>query len=124
MGERLFPATEEGLEEAQKYAKDYNANGRGAPGQFFTADAPVLELRDPPKPKADPKYPNEKFRRLAEVLHKKLCHSNHTDGCSWMYGDWSKPTYAHGHYYDKAERMYKAGGGRTPEDIIRVIELL
>lgn len=30
--------------------------------------------------------------RLAEVLHKKFCHWNHTDGCSWEYEKWDGTT--------------------------------
>lgn len=29
---------------------------------------------------------------LAELLHEKLCHQNHTDCCSWEYEDWSGTT--------------------------------
>jgi len=27
-------------------------------------------------------------QRLAEVLHKRFCTWNHTDGCSWYYHKW------------------------------------
>lgn len=28
-------------------------------------------------------------QQLAEALHSKFCHWNHTDGCGWYYNDWS-----------------------------------
>jgi hypothetical protein len=30
-------------------------------------------------------------KEVAEAVHKKMCHHNHTDGCGWYYdrGDWS-----------------------------------
>jgi hypothetical protein len=27
-------------------------------------------------------------QRLAELIHDKLCHCNHTDGCEWHYQNW------------------------------------
>ena len=27
-------------------------------------------------------------QELAELVHKKTCHWNHTDGCSWFYESW------------------------------------
>lgn len=44
--------------------------------------------------------------QLATSLHRLLCHSNHTDGCSWEYEfsngqiEWDK--YAHKKYIEKA----------------------
>jgi hypothetical protein len=28
-------------------------------------------------------------QRLAEIIHSKMCHWNHTDGCGWFYDKWS-----------------------------------
>ena len=28
---------------------------------------------------------------LAEALHEKFCHWNHTDGCGWFYEQWPGP---------------------------------
>ena len=42
-------------------------------------------------------------------MHKKLCHSNHTDGCSFYYGingledDWNE--YEHRKYLEKANKI-------------------
>lgn len=50
--------------------------------------------------------------RLAEFLHKHMCHHNHTDACSWYYEmdhkihNWSG--YAHGQYFDLACRCINA----------------
>lgn len=46
---------------------------------------------------------------LAVLLHKKLCHANHTDGCSWEYEfrdempDWNASI--HSEYLHKARLM-------------------
>ena len=40
--------------------------------------------------------------RVATLLHKKICHSDHTEGCGWYYRkDWSDPQHAQ--YLAKAE---------------------
>jgi len=48
-------------------------------------------------------------QQLAKVLHSKLCHWNHTDGCGWYYemnngiDDWTRSE--HGNYLTKARKM-------------------
>ena len=44
---------------------------------------------------------------VAELLHEKLCHVNHTDMCSWYYGEWDDETlnYAKEFYYEKAKKL-------------------
>jgi uncharacterized protein (UPF0216 family) len=39
-------------------------------------------------------------KEIAELLHSKMCHANHSDGCGWYYdnGTWteySRKTYLH-----------------------------
>lgn len=45
------------------------------------------------------------IEELAEILHTKLCHINHTDGCTWYYetkeDKWTKGR-AHERWYNKA----------------------
>ena len=48
-------------------------------------------------------------KKLAEMLHAKLCHSNHTDGCGWFYGGWNNMRSSHTAYLEKAERLIKFG---------------
>lgn len=49
-----------------------------------------------------------KNKRLAIYLHDKLCHSNHTDMCSWYYeikgleDDWT--SWTHDRYLSKANK--------------------
>ena len=45
------------------------------------------------------------IQELAEQLHSMECHANHTDACSWHYGSWENPSYAHTKYYKKAEQL-------------------
>ena len=35
--------------------------------------------------------------QLADQLHEFLCHSNHTDGCSYHYESWENPGYTKTH---------------------------
>ena len=61
-------------------------------------------------------------QRLAEVLHSKLCHWNHADGCSWAYEKWEN--YQSGHakkkYLDKANDLIK----KFPIDVEILIEII
>ena len=45
---------------------------------------------------------------IAELLHDKCCHHNHTDGCGWFYewDDWSGTS--HESYLKKARKLLKA----------------
>lgn len=44
---------------------------------------------------------------LAEFLHEKLCHQNHTDGCSWHYEKWSDfdNSWTKKRYYAMAKKL-------------------
>ena len=42
---------------------------------------------------------------LATELHNKLCHSNHTDGCTWYYSEQDWTEYSHKKYLTKAENV-------------------
>jgi len=46
---------------------------------------------------------------LAELIHEKLCHWNHTDGCGWYYEKWDDLNlgYSKKEYYKKAEAILK-----------------
>ena len=52
-------------------------------------------------------------QRMAILLHKNLCHCNHTDQCGWFYElngiehDWTK--WAHKDYLKKADRLISKG---------------
>ena len=83
---------------------------------------------------SDPKYPNiyrfenqpvrdslqreyegllPENQRMAILLHKKLCHSNHTDQCAWYYEingiqhDWTR--WTHEQYLEKANKLIQSG---------------
>lgn len=85
-------------------------------------------------------YRNEKIRRklrteyinllsedkkLAIELHKNLCHSNHTDQCSWYYekngleDDWNR--HEHKKWLDKAKEILKVSDFSTACAIIEII---
>jgi hypothetical protein len=42
-------------------------------------------------------------QQLAEILHSKICHWNHTDGCGWHYESWINPGYSRKEYLEKAK---------------------
>ena len=42
---------------------------------------------------------------LAIYLHKKLCTSNHTEGCYWHYDENNWEEYSHKSYLDKAQKI-------------------
>lgn len=46
--------------------------------------------------------------RLAEIIHKKTCRSNHTDACGWEYESWSKIGATRLSYVKKAEAILKS----------------
>lgn len=42
-------------------------------------------------------------KEVAEALHKKTCHYNHTDGCGWYYDDGSWTESSRKEYLHKAK---------------------
>lgn len=45
---------------------------------------------------------------VAEYLHEKECHWNHTDGCGWYYGSWEPPLRSsRQQYLDRADKLLK-----------------
>lgn len=65
---------------------------------------------------------NPPTRAIAELLHEKLCHANHTDGCGWFYGSWDNQSWAHKRYYEMAERVVAAG--ITIEDVEKMFDTI
>lgn len=63
---------------------------------------------------------------VAELLHSKFCHHNHTDGCSWGYKEknWQAPT--HQEYLKKAEALITKAKREsiTPQQLTKVIQWL
>ena len=61
--------------------------------------------------------------RLAELLHKRLCHSNHADACDWHYGDWERTPlmYSRAQYLEMAHRILEKF---TYEEATSFVELL
>lgn len=65
---------------------------------------------------------------IARLLHKKLCHYNHTDQCGWYYStvydgladDWT--SYSHKEYLEKANRLIEAGF--TLDDVRKFLECI
>lgn len=67
------------------------------------------------------------IHELAEKLHSKMCHYNHTDGCSWFYETnpetmWD--AWAHKRFLNKAEEMRKALPDMPSDEIAKVIDAL
>jgi len=59
--------------------------------------------------------------KLAELLHSKQCHWNHTDGCSWYYENWDNPDYTKQKYLDKARKILLE---MKYEDVLKCINIL
>jgi len=60
-------------------------------------------------------------QKIAELLHEKQCHWNHTDGCGWYYENWHNPGYARKEYLKKAEAMLKE---MPYNEVLRVIKFM
>jgi len=52
--------------------------------------------------------PRNYWQELADRLHGKLCHFNHTDGCGWTYSNWQNPCSTRDHYLEKANKVLNA----------------
>ena len=56
-------------------------------------------------------------QRIAEAVHGKQCHWNHTDGCDWYYHSWNNcyleknPRSVRAEYLAKATSMLEVTGG-------------
>lgn len=48
---------------------------------------------------------------VAEMLHEALCRSNHTDGCGWLYSNWTSPDAQRMQYRAAAEVLLRLCGG-------------
>lgn len=63
--------------------------------------------------------------RLAELLHEKLCHHNHIDGCGWYYEiDDPKVWIQHAHkrYLDQARRILAITSANIAIKVIEAIQ--
>lgn len=55
---------------------------------------------------------------IAEGLHSKLCHYNHTDGCGWFYGPDAGP---HAEYREKARALINAVGLDGAQAVVGIL---
>ena len=57
-------------------------------------------------------------RMLADLIHEKMCHSNHTDECDWYYdrGDWN--CWSRREYLEKARNILEWVDYQTAELVI------
>jgi|TARA_R110000824_G_scaffold105368_8_gene249347 hypothetical protein len=60
------------------------------------AEADRLEELDKKNSESPKEY------RLAEMIHSKMCHWNHIDGCGWHYESWDNIGDSRQRYIDKA----------------------
>lgn len=60
-------------------------------------------------------------QRLAETLHTKLCHHNHTDGCGWFYEKWDKPGYSRKEYVEKADKILQVCDYQVATQVINLL---
>lgn len=62
---------------------------------------------------------------LAEELHERLCHHNHTDGCAWFYDSWDKLLGEHSsraRYLKMAQDMLKVTDYETALAIVNCLD--
>ena len=61
--------------------------------------------------------------KLAELIHENKCRWNHTDGCSWFYGDWDSETlgYAREEYLKKARTILTEVDFETAMKVVKYI---
>ena len=59
--------------------------------------------------------------RLADMIHKLICHSNHTDGCGWHYESWSNIGTTRQRFLDKANEILQITTFTDVEPIIRIL---
>lgn len=59
--------------------------------------------------------------RLAEHIHKKMCHFEHTEACGWYYedNDWTK--WAHARYLEQAKKVLTVADYKQAVDLIDVL---
>jgi hypothetical protein len=64
--------------------------------------------------------------KIAEYLHERLCHHNHTDMCGWYYGEWSDEVLrgSRKEYIEKAYklRLYLNSCGINDESVLYFIK--
>lgn len=60
-------------------------------------------------------------KEVAEKLHKKTCHQNHTDGCSWYYDNGSWTEYSRKKYLSKAEKLLSI---TTADVVFKILDCL
>lgn len=68
---------------------------------------------------------SEDEAKLAELMHQKMCHDNHADGCSWLY-EKSWADTMHNNYIMKIRKMRKIlfGDGGYMEILFGIINEL
>lgn len=60
--------------------------------------------------------------KLADVIHSKLCHYNHTDGCGWHYESWKNIGSARQGYIDQAKSILKVVDIDTAKKVISLLK--
>jgi hypothetical protein len=59
--------------------------------------------------------------QLADMLHSKLCHLNHTDRCGWHYESWTRIGTTRQSYIDKAKAILKIVDFDTAKKVINLL---
>ena len=62
-------------------------------------------------------------QHIAEIIHERMCHWNHTDGCAWYYDTWEdeKLRGSRQTYFEKAESILAVVSYETA---LKVVELI
>lgn len=81
----------------------------------------IVELERKSKEHEAKKIPLE-IKGCAEMLHKSLCHGNHTDQCDWFYDDGSWSAWSRRKYIDVAKRLLSITDMNTIKLVMEVIK--
>jgi hypothetical protein len=62
-------------------------------------------------------------RELAELLHSKLCRSNHADQCDWMYRKWEDEQigYARKQRLEQARRLLSVVNFKIARQVVTAL---
>lgn len=82
--------------------------------EIARAEAELIRLKAE-KEKVDA-MPTE--HRLADMLHARTCHHNHTDACGYEYESWSSPGHSKKRELERIQNMLNITDAKTLEKII------
>lgn len=65
------------------------------------------------------------LREIADLIHDKNCHWNHTDGCGYFYDSWNDPGSSEldrRRAYNQAQIAFRLSKLKYPEELLKMIK--